>query len=105
MKDLYSFDIDEDGLDLSYKKMYEAYTRIFERMSLKYRVVEADSGAIGGNESHEFMVMAASGEAEIVYCDKCQYAANVEKAQCPAPERMLPKEQKPGLWRKYTPRE
>jgi prolyl-tRNA synthetase len=86
MKDLYSFDIDEDGLDLSYKKMYEAYSRIFERMNLKYRVVEADSGAIGGNESHEFMVMASSGEAEIVYCDKCHYAANVEKAQCPAPE-------------------
>ncbi len=82
MKDLYSFDIDEDGLGISYNKMYEAYNRIFQRLNLKYRVVEADSGAIGGNESHEFMVLADTGEAEIVYCDNCNYAANVEKAVC-----------------------
>jgi len=82
MKDLYSFDVDEDGLDISYKKMYAAYNRIFARLNLKYRVVEADSGAIGGNESHEFMVLADTGESEIVYCDKCNYAANVEKAAC-----------------------
>ncbi len=84
MKDLYSFDMDEAGLEISYQKMYEAYKRIFERMDLKYRVVEADSGAIGGSLSHEFMVLASSGEAEIVYCDNCHYAANVEKAQCQA---------------------
>ncbi len=82
MKDLYSFDIDDQGLDVSYNKMYEAYNRIFQRLNLKYRVVEADSGAIGGNESHEFMVLADTGEAEIIYCDNCNYAANVEKAEC-----------------------
>lgn len=82
MKDLYSFDADYNGLDVSYNKMYEAYKRIFERLNLKYRVVEADSGAIGGNESHEFMVLADTGESEIVYCDNCDYAANVEKAVC-----------------------
>lgn len=82
MKDLYSFDIDYDGLDISYRKMHDAYKRIYERLGLKYRVVEADSGAIGGNESHEFMVLADNGESEIVYCDNCDYAANVEKAIC-----------------------
>lgn len=84
MKDLYSFDIDNDGLDKSYQKMYQAYNRIFQRLGLSYRVVEADSGAIGGNESHEFMVLADTGESEIVYCDSCDYAANVEKAICSA---------------------
>ncbi|KUG03301.1 prolyl-trna synthetase [hydrocarbon metagenome] len=73
-------------MDISYNKMYEAYNRIFQRLDLKYRVVEADSGAIGGNESHEFMVLADSGEAEIIYCDNCNYAANVEKAVCLADE-------------------
>ncbi len=82
MKDLYSFDADEAGLDISYRKMYEAYHRIFQRLRLKYRVVEADSGAIGGNESHEYMVLAENGESAIVFCDKCHYAANVEKAEC-----------------------
>ncbi len=82
MKDLYSFDMDEEGLDISYNKMYQAYNLIFQRLNLKYRVVEADSGAIGGNESHEFMVLADTGEAEIIYCDNCNYAANVEKAEC-----------------------
>lgn len=81
MKDLYSFDIDEKGLDISYRKMYEAYNRIYERLNLKFRVVEADSGAIGGNESHEFMVLAENGESEIAYCEQCNYAANVEKAE------------------------
>lgn len=84
MKDLYSFDLDYEGLDLSYKKMYAAYKAVFERMNLDYRVVEADSGAIGGNESHEFVVLAESGESVIVYCDECEYAANVEKARCVA---------------------
>jgi prolyl-tRNA synthetase len=82
MKDLYSFDADYEGLDTSYKKMHAAYQAIYERMSLDYRVVEADSGAIGGNESHEFMVLADSGECTIIYCENCDYAANVEKAQC-----------------------
>ncbi len=86
MKDLYSFDVDEAGLDLSYQKMHDAYQRIYNRLKLDYRVVLADSGAIGGNESHEFMVLAASGESEIVYCPLCDYAANVEKAEC-SPEQ------------------
>jgi prolyl-tRNA synthetase len=82
MKDLYSFDINSEGLAISYHKMYLAYNNIFKRLGLRYRVVEADSGAIGGNESHEFMVLADTGESEIVYCDNCDYAANVEKAIC-----------------------
>lgn len=83
MKDLYSFDRDEEGLDRSYQKMFEAYTRVFGRMGLKFRAVEADTGAIGGSVSHEFMVLADSGEAVIVYCpdEACGYAANVEKAE------------------------
>ena len=81
MKDAYSFDRDEAGLDVSYKTMYDAYTRIFDRCGLTYRPVEADSGAIGGNGSHEFMVLAESGEAEIAYCTQCDYAADVEKAE------------------------
>lgn len=84
MKDLYSFDKDEAGLDVSYQKMYDAYTRIFSRCGLKFRAVEADGGAIGGSNTHEFMVIAESGEAAIAYCDACQYAANVEKAELKA---------------------
>ncbi|MBP2654913.1 MAG: Prolyl-tRNA synthetase [Firmicutes bacterium] len=81
MKDLYSFDRDEKGLDENYAKMYDAYSRIFTRCGLAFRPVEADSGAIGGSGSHEFMVIADSGEAAIVYCPECNYAANVEKAE------------------------
>jgi prolyl-tRNA synthetase len=80
MKDSYSFDIDAAGLDASYKKHYEAYCRIFDRCGLKYMVVEADSGAMGGKESHEFMVRTPAGEDQIVSCDGCDYAANMEKA-------------------------
>jgi prolyl-tRNA synthetase len=82
MKDAYSFDIDAAGLDVSYKKHYETYRRIFDRCGLKYMVVEADSGAMGGKESHEFMVRTPAGEDQIVSCggDGCNYAANVEKA-------------------------
>jgi prolyl-tRNA synthetase len=80
MKDAYSFDIDAAGLDVSYKKLYETYCRIFERCGLKYMVVEADSGAMGGKESHEFMVRTPAGEDQIVSCDGCNYAANMEKA-------------------------
>ncbi|MFK5925968.1 MAG: proline--tRNA ligase [Desulfuromusa sp.] len=81
MKDAYSFDIDDAGADSSYHKMYQAYRNIFNRCGLKFRSVEADSGAIGGNFSHEFMVLAESGEDGIVSCDSCEYAANVEKAE------------------------
>ena len=80
MKDAYSFDIDAAGLDASYKKHYETYCRIFDRCGLKYMVVEADSGAMGGKESHEFMVRTPAGEDQIVSCDGCNYAANMEKA-------------------------
>jgi len=80
MKDAYSFDIDAGGLDVSYKKHYETYRRIFDRCGLKYMVVEADSGAMGGKESHEFMVRTPAGEDQIVSCDACNYAANLEKA-------------------------
>ena len=83
MKDLYSFDRDEAGLEASYRKMYEAYCRIFSRCGLTFRPVEADAGAIGGTGgTHEFMVLAESGEAAVVYCPACDYAANVEKAEC-----------------------
>jgi prolyl-tRNA synthetase len=80
MKDAYSFDIDAPGLDVSYKKHYDTYCRIFDRCGLKYMVVEADSGAMGGKESHEFMVRTPAGEDQIVSCDGCNYAANMEKA-------------------------
>jgi len=80
MKDSYSFDIDATGLDVSYKKHYDAYCRIFDRCGLKYMVVEADSGAMGGKESHEFMVRTPAGEDRIVSCESCNYAANMEKA-------------------------
>ncbi|MTI82237.1 MAG: proline--tRNA ligase [Firmicutes bacterium] len=84
MKDLYSFDRDEEGLDKSYQKMYQAYTNVFNRCGVTFRPVEADSGAIGGSTTHEFMVLADSGEATILYCDSCDYAANVEKVSVPA---------------------
>lgn len=84
MKDLYSFDKDEEGLNKSYDQMYDAYTKIFTRCGLSFRAVEADGGAIGGSGTHEFMVIADSGEAAIVYCPACDYAANVEKAELKA---------------------
>jgi prolyl-tRNA synthetase len=80
MKDSYSFDIDAAGLDVSYKKHFETYCRIFDRCGLKYMVVEADSGAMGGKESHEFMVRTPAGEDLIVSCESCNYAANLERA-------------------------
>ncbi|HOO40785.1 MAG TPA: proline--tRNA ligase [Syntrophales bacterium] len=86
MKDAYSFDADNDGADLSYRKMFDAYHRIFSRCGLMFRAVEADTGSIGGSSSHEFMVMAESGEDGVVYCDGCAYAANLEKAEIPKPE-------------------
>jgi prolyl-tRNA synthetase len=80
MKDAYSFDADEAGLDVSYQKMVEAYQNVFRRCGLPTMLVEADSGAIGGKDSREFMVIAPSGEDEIIYCPGCGYAANTEKA-------------------------
>jgi prolyl-tRNA synthetase len=81
MKDGYSFDATEQGAEESYRRMQEAYTRIFSRCGLRFRAVEADSGPIGGSFSHEFMVLADTGEDTVVSCDSCQYAANMEKAQ------------------------
>ena len=85
MKDAYSFDLDENGLDESYQKMHDAYVRIFERLGLKFRVVIADSGEIGGSRSQEFHVLADSGEDAIAYCDEDDYASNVEMAATPEP--------------------
>jgi prolyl-tRNA synthetase len=85
MKDGYSFDATEEAADETYRAMYEAYHRIFTRCGLKFRAVEADSGSIGGSFSHEFMVLAATGEDTLVICSHCQYAANMEKATCQPP--------------------
>jgi len=84
MKDAYSFDKDEAGLDISYKNMYDAYREIFDKMELNYLVVDADSGAMGGSGSQEFMVKSDIGEDTIAYCEKCGYCANEEKAVCNA---------------------
>lgn len=86
MKDSYSFDIDPAGLDVSYQKHYDAYCRIFDRCGLKYVVVEAHSGAMGGSQSHEFMVYTDAGEDFVVSCGSCKYAANLEKATSQLPE-------------------
>ncbi len=85
MKDAYSFDMDEEALDRTYQSMYETYCRIFERCGLDFRPVEADTGTIGGDVSHEFMVLADTGEDEIACCTVCDYAANVELAPAAAP--------------------
>ncbi|MGM9899812.1 MAG: proline--tRNA ligase [Bacilli bacterium] len=81
MKDAYSFDLDEAGLEVSYQNMYKTYERIFTRLGLKYKIVLADTGAIGGNGSHQFMALSEVGESDIIYCD-CGYAADEEKATC-----------------------
>ncbi len=81
MKDAYSFDRDQSGCDESYKAMYAAYQRIFSRLGLRFRAVEADSGSIGGSFSHEFMVLADTGEDTLAVCTACEYAANVERAE------------------------
>ena len=80
MKDAYSFDIDAAGLDLSYQKHHDTYCRIFDRCGLKYMVIDAHSGAMGGSQSQEFMVRTPAGEDLVVSCEKCNYAANMEKA-------------------------
>ena len=97
MKDAYSFDLTEEGLDKSYKNMYEAYCEIFKEMDMDFTVVDADSGAMGGSGSQEFMVKSDVGEDTIVYCEKCGYAANEEKmpgvpTECKCPEGDLPME-------------
>ncbi|MFY7698125.1 MAG: proline--tRNA ligase [Legionella sp.] len=89
MKDAYSFHLSTDCLQQTYTAMYQAYARIFDRMGLKYRAVEADTGAIGGSVSHEFQVLAASGEDLIFYSDSSDYAANIEQARCIQPEPMI----------------
>jgi prolyl-tRNA synthetase len=92
MKDAYSFDLDEDGMRVAYQKMHAAYTAIFERLGLRFRVVDADSGEIGGSRSQEFHVLADSGEDAIAYCDADNYASNIEMAatEVPAGERPAP---------------
>ncbi|MBC8177862.1 MAG: proline--tRNA ligase [Deltaproteobacteria bacterium] len=85
MKDAYSFDVDEEGANLSYEAMHEAYTRIFKRCGLEFRAVEADTGTIGGSYSHEFMVLAETGEDQIINCTECDYAANLERAEVKPP--------------------
>ncbi len=82
MKDAYSFDRNKEELDKSYNQMYEAYERVFDRCGLTYRAVEADTGAIGGNASHEFTALSEVGESEIAYCESCQMAATTERTQC-----------------------
>ena len=81
MKDGYSYDLDEKGVEETYRKMYEAYCNIFRRCGLKFRAVEAETGQIGGSFSHEFMVLADSGEDSVATCEKCDYSANLEKAE------------------------
>jgi len=90
MKDGYSFEADEASLDATYEAMFAAYTRIFERLGLDFRAVQAPTGAIGGSVSHEFHVLAESGEDEIAFCPECGYAANVELAELPQPEGARP---------------
>ncbi len=86
MKDGYSFDVDDEAANKSYQQMFDAYNRIFKRCGLEYRPVEADSGSIGGSFSHEFMVLADTGEDTLVICSACDYAANSEKAEIAAPQ-------------------
>src|SRR5512140_428380 len=105
MKDAYSFDPTDEGAQESYRKMYDAYARVFQRCGLKAIPVEADTGVMGGKFSHEFMVPAETGENEVVFCEACSYAANIEKAtsgvknQPPAhsPQSTLEKFATPGV--------
>ncbi len=95
MKDAYSFDIDRDGMQASYDRMHDAYTAIFERLGLKFRVVDADSGEIGGSRSQEFHVLADSGEDAIAYCDDDNYASNIETAATSRPDAERPAASQP----------
>lgn len=80
MKDSYSFDLNQEGLDISYQTMYKTYEKIFTRLGINYKIVLADTGAIGGSGSHQFMALSEVGESDIIYCDCCGYAADIEKA-------------------------
>ncbi|MDL2317096.1 proline--tRNA ligase [Desulfovibrio sp. OttesenSCG-928-A18] len=102
MKDAYTFDKDDAGADASYWTMYEAYRRIFRRLALRFRAVEADSGSIGGSFSHEFMVLANTGEDVIVACTACEYAANIERAEVGAPAS-TDRQEPPALEEVATP--
>jgi prolyl-tRNA synthetase len=95
MKDAYSFDRDDDGMNASYEAMVDAYRRIFDRCGLDYRVVEADPGQIGGDVNHEFLAVASVGEDRFVYCENCDYAADVEAASARPPERDWSGEREP----------
>lgn len=103
MKDAYSFDIDQEGLDASYQIMYDTYRRIFSRCGLDFRAVEADTGSIGGASSHEFHVLADSGEDVIASCTRCDYAANLEKAVSRSPETTHEEQALSPLKRVATP--
>jgi prolyl-tRNA synthetase len=103
MKDGYSFDRDEQGAAQSYQKMFEAYRRVFERAGLRFKAVEADSGAIGGSYSHEFMVLAESGEDAVLACSSCSYAANVERADSLDLFEISPQEELKDKEKKSTP--
>ena len=114
MKDAYSFDRDDAGADLSYKVMYDAYARVFSRLALRFRAVEADSGSIGGSFSHEFVVLAGTGEDTTAACTACAYAANVERAEVGPPrdfqaekELLVGKEQAqpPAYTEVFTPKQ
>ena len=103
MKDAYSFDRDDQGATKSYEDMYAAYVSIFERLGLKFRPVEADSGPIGGSFSHEFMVLADTGEDTIAVCTECDFAANLEKAEVKYAEKEVSDAQCPSLEKVLTP--
>ena len=98
MKDAYSFDPDEQGAEESYRVMFDTYNRIFERCGLRFRAVEAETGPIGGSFSHEFMVLAETGEDTIVSCDSCDYAANLEKAEIGKDKTSKKEKVKPKAW-------
>lgn len=102
MKDAYSFDATQESAEESYKLMFDAYQRIFSRLGLIFRAVEADSGSIGGNFSHEFMVLADTGEDTIAVCQECGYAANVERAEISAPD-VIPNDACPEMEKVDTP--
>ena len=101
MKDLYSFDADYEGMDVSYRKMREAYRAIFTRCGMNFVVIQADSGAIGGKDSQEFIAVTEAGEDDAMICDRCDYAANREKAEFVRSE--LAKEPEGALEEVYTP--
>ena len=100
MKDAYSFHATEEDADKEYQNMYDTYCRIFERCGLKFRAVEAETGAIGGRFSHEFMVLADTGEDAVASCNKCNYAANVERAEIKSQGSGVRGQKKTNLWKK-----